>query len=433
MKKLIVLILIIILVIHPSAAIAADNTVSSYFQQHPEQAAQFAADLGIKESVAAPIVNSTSRTVAVEVLDASGKVVSTTSATVSNSVGGVRPTVMPRVSKLANGLQIAVDIYNFGKSAMEFLQGKAKSRFYQSNCSDPLANSGCGGTIYMSLDRTNGVHVERQVIGQQGYYKKYEVSTPATNGTVTVKWIDSNGNHAPIPDVIPSSIRVEPFGTTKTWQQHTDQERKNFVDSLTSVDYKAALDKGEIVPLIPSQTLPENTKKVVVRTGSPNEVITDKGFAPATDPLNVYDSDSFGTDSDADGNPDIYDSDDDNDGIPDSKDPDDNGDGTPDYEDVKGTPKVFVPGIDEPECLECEHVWKETHNFVGYAIEAASDKFPFDILGDWEFLKTNSATLECPTYTFWSKPYQICEVRNLFVAIKYSIWVGFIVRLIINL
>jgi hypothetical protein len=411
LRKILILLLVLCISFPVTPALAGFSTVDTYFEQHPDQAAGFAAQLNIAPNVGAPIVpTSNAVPVVAEVLNASGQVIATT---FNGSVSAVG------TSKLAIGLTAAggIAIGALGANGINNLIDKAKTNYCNANSSLSI----CGGayyTVYIVEKADNSL----SSIGH-GYYTPPVVKSHDDVYAQTT-YHDSAGRFL---------LRASDYGNVKDvvlkanitdWNNWTQQERDTAIANLSPYDLASAYDEQKIIPYSPV----EGGKQIRIRTpGQPSVFVTPNGHV--VDDKVIQPLSSPPVDTDNDGTPDDQDLDDDNDGIPDNSDPDDNGNGVPDYEEIDGD----VPSFEDSECVECEPQFDNVPNFVTYAIGQLSGKFPFDLLGDWEFLQTQSATLQCPNYTFWGKTYQVCEVRNFFVGVKYSVWVSFIIRVIINL
>jgi hypothetical protein len=411
LRKILIALLIFYISFPVAPVFAGFSTVDTYFEQHPDQAAGFAAQLNIAPNVAAPIVPASNAVpVVAEVLNASGQVIATTFNGTVTTVG---------TSKLAIGIAAAggIAIGALGVNGINKLMDKAKSNHCNSNSSLSV----CGGgyyTIYVVEKADNSLGS----LGS-GYYtppviKSHDdVYAQTTYHDSAGRFLLRASDYGNVKDVILKS-------NISDWNNWTQQERDAAIATLTPSDLASAYDEQKIIPHSPI----EGATQIRIRTpGQPSVFITPNGHVVG-DKL-VQPLSPPPVDTDGDGIPDTTDTDDDNDGIPDTTDTDDDGDGVPDHEEVNGD----VPEFEDPECVECEPQFDNVPNFITYATSKLSHKFPFDLLGDWEFLKTQSATLQCPNYTFWGKTYQVCEVRNFFVGVKYSVWVSFIVRVIINL
>ena len=81
---------------------------------------------------------------------------------------------------------------------------------------------------------------------------------------------------------------------------------------------------------------------------------------------------------------------------------------------------LVVPGIEALEPVEFD-----APNFVEYAISKFSDKFPFDILGDFD---AEAISNDCPSYIFFARSFELCPIRDFLVAFKVPIIIGFMWR-----
>jgi hypothetical protein len=66
-------------------------------------------------------------------------------------------------------------------------------------------------------------------------------------------------------------------------------------------------------------------------------------------------------------------------------------------------------------------------NWLSHGINVFSNKFPFDIFGnlDNEGIVSN----ECPTYTFFEHPFELCPIKDFIVILKYPVIIGFTIRI----
>lgn len=89
-------------------------------------------------------------------------------------------------------------------------------------------------------------------------------------------------------------------------------------------------------------------------------------------------------------------------------------------EPVLETPLV-VPDIEPIAEAEFNAV-----NFVQHAVNVFSNKFPFDVWGDFNYA---DIAADCPQYVFFDLQFELCPIRDLFVAFKYPVIIGFLVKI----
>jgi hypothetical protein len=65
-------------------------------------------------------------------------------------------------------------------------------------------------------------------------------------------------------------------------------------------------------------------------------------------------------------------------------------------------------------------------NFLTYAVEKFSNKFPFDIFGTPPSPVNGS---ECPSYTFFGQTTELCVIRDLIAIMKYPVIIGFAISM----
>ncbi|MCJ8280306.1 MAG: hypothetical protein MJK14_10455 [Rivularia sp. ALOHA_DT_140] len=64
-------------------------------------------------------------------------------------------------------------------------------------------------------------------------------------------------------------------------------------------------------------------------------------------------------------------------------------------------------------------------NWLQHGIDVFSSKFPFDIFGD--FTPDNNIVTECPSYTFFDYPFELCPVKTFFSIMKIPVIIGFLI------
>lgn len=408
--------------VFPNYALAGFSTVDTYFEQHPDQAVGFAAQLNINTTTAGSLAATNQAVpVAAQVLDASGKVIATT----YNGTTTVAAGTNPFLAIFGGGVAVG----GIGATAISSLRDKANQRYSEIYPNDT------GATKFRARIRNNNAGCDQYYEFSASSYSIIPHPEPffqtysgcGYTGITMIRAIQFDGSIANFDGGFGEPISITPIDPKTKWEDFTQARRDAAIGLLTPTDYKEAL-QGSGSPLAPLPegaskiriTPPEGKSIILVKPDGTTEIIsspTDISLSPSPD-------------IDGDGTPDDQDLDDDNDGIPDTQDSDDNNNGVPDAEEIKKD----VPDIDiDDTCIECDSQFQDVENFVSYAVNKAKNKFPFDILGNWEILKTSTVALECPKYTFWGKEYQVCEIRNFFVAIKYSIWTSFIIRMIISL
>ena len=89
-----------------------------------------------------------------------------------------------------------------------------------------------------------------------------------------------------------------------------------------------------------------------------------------------------------------------------------------------------APGLGA-SCPDCVNKLDYSRSFIEYAVEKLSDKFPFDIIGDYNQVLFSSNS--CPSFTTWGKTYQLCQINSFFSAIKYPVVISWLIYLVTHL
>ena len=86
------------------------------------------------------------------------------------------------------------------------------------------------------------------------------------------------------------------------------------------------------------------------------------------------------------------------------------------------------PDSNNQPCSDCQSDFTN-QNFFQYALTQFSQKFPFDVIGDYSILPDEQ---ECPSLTIYSKQWDFCVIPNSTRLLKYPIWFLFLIRLILH-
>lgn len=85
---------------------------------------------------------------------------------------------------------------------------------------------------------------------------------------------------------------------------------------------------------------------------------------------------------------------------------------------------INLPDAPNTQCKECPQDNFTTRNFLSYAQEVFSNKFPFDIIGNIP----NGSTGVC------AEKKEVCTLKetlgNLLGLLKYPVWIGFLLGLV---
>ena len=107
---------------------------------------------------------------------------------------------------------------------------------------------------------------------------------------------------------------------------------------------------------------------------------------------------------------------------------------------IRDPDEILPPELIEPEfptlpdsnnepCADCNDSNFSNQNFLSYALTKFSDKFPFDVIGDYSILPDDN---QCPSLTIYGKYWEFCVIPNTVSLIKYPVWISFLVRLILH-
>jgi hypothetical protein len=92
----------------------------------------------------------------------------------------------------------------------------------------------------------------------------------------------------------------------------------------------------------------------------------------------------------------------------------------------------FDYSIDCVESPEPEILPFEAQNFLEYAITGFSNKFPFDIIGQF----SSSVGSSCPVFTISllteTRVVEFCLAKDFVAYFKYAVWFAFAIRLILH-
>lgn len=410
------------------AAIAAIFLVFSYFHQpvfaissvdacvaDPVCAAALGAEFNVKAATAAPIVQSATRTVGVEVLNTAGQVVTTTTAAVSTvEVGGVSSFV---IGAAAGGVIAAVGLT---AAQIQSLQTKAKEKFCQQSSSD----ADCQGPIWDIYGGTSRYgyyyyyNPEKTYFGRVTFYTEPQPDSNVTNGLGQpldrVQFTLINGE-TELRYLQPGTFIADVVRLGTNWNDLSQDKRNAASDLLTDSDI------AEVMKDLPSTPIGEfssDTSGIKLTFPGDAFIIEDGQIKPVSSPYiisnpNNQSPPNEGTDTDKDGIPDTQDLDDDNDGIPDTEDPDDDNDGTPDENEVE-----------TPETQPIKAIKFKGENWLKHGVKVFSTKFPFDILGN---LNTVGSSNECPKYTFFNYDFELCPIRDMLSILKVPALIAFLV------
>jgi hypothetical protein len=86
--------------------------------------------------------------------------------------------------------------------------------------------------------------------------------------------------------------------------------------------------------------------------------------------------------------------------------------------------EIDLPDAPNTQCKECPKDNFATKNFLSYAKEQFSDKFPFDVVGD----------IPSGSSGFCGEKKEVCTLKEtlgtLLRLLKYPIWIGFLLELV---
>jgi hypothetical protein len=389
MKKILIFLLIILLQLSFIPPAFAFDSVDTFLAKHPAQAAQFAKQLGINHTSRGTLANtaSTARNIAVRSYSKSGQLISSSpqSFSLKGVLGGF-------IGRTVEGF-----FTRLGGVAAEKLLGLEETAADRYIAQHPEAATVgiIRGTAYGGGCVNVGVVTHYIPAADVPYL--YPVSDRFCGSDGHVIYKQNSGRYSTsIGATLYKGIPEITYGSD--YNSLTDAQKQAAFDLLTDAEKLQAFDPQSPIS-IPSdaarvEIVPDGDLTLV---GPDGNLINIPGGSPYS--LNLPSSPE-----------------------------DSDGDGIPNSEEVSGD----IPSLEDEECFECEKQFQNVENFVSYAIKKSKDKFPFDILGDWEVLKENASN-ECPKYTFWGKQQEVCFVRDLFVGLKFSIWVSFIVRMILSI
>lgn len=374
-------------------AVAGISSVDSYFEQHPDQAAGFASQLGINTTAAQPLAT-TSQAVSVtaEVLDASGKVIAVTrnGVTYANGTKPFLSLVGGALAAGAVGTAGIVLLQNRGSQKPSYgtagVTYSGTGQTFSKNFSNPATYTFTrfAGPVTTFVDGDGRCAGVISATGQKAQWCTSNLGNPAVRAEITSISQDS-GSGQPVP-----------------WKDATQAQRDAAIAELNSTDYRDAFATAEGN----TSLLPYGATDIVVYPPAGLPVVVQK---PDGTTEQVNEPKRFGLNPDAD-----------NDGIPDSTDTDDDNDGIPDASDP--TPKGETPTVPETETIEAQEFNAE--NWLQHSVTVFKTKFPFDILGD---LSTTGSPNECPKYTFFDYDFELCPIRDMLSILKIPALIAFMI------
>lgn len=373
-------------------------------------------------------------------------------ATAASPAGGAALTAaLANPYVFVGAIAIGAAWYYWSQSQNQQLQNKAVDKFCIANPSDPDCGSASYQVNFINPNSSCSVFISSTFQAPFGYAiirRTESWFACGTNKYAVVHIFNSSGG---VASTVGGGMEISSYPQVsrvnqKPFSEWSQEKRSAAVGLLTPDDVLPILQsssQGGILKagdnlqsgayIFPEVGQPSYHPSTVVPEPDPN-IDTDGDSIPDEEEKRIG-TNPNSADTDGDGIPDGQEialglnplnPDTDGDGIPDGQDTDANGNGVPDAQEVKGE----IPNF-EGECAECEPDFQDVPNFVSYAWDKAANKFPFDIVGDFQFLGSGAAVSNvCPKYTFWGEEYVVCEVKNLFVGVKYVTWVGFILRMI---
>lgn len=208
-------------------------------------------------------------------------------------------------------------------------------------------------------------------------------------------------------------------GSSKAWDDLTDQEKKDALDSLSDDDILKFYNED---PNFDPDGIPE--------PGLEDEICLEGNFdIISSDSLNIenisnlcfiQDPPGSGLDNDSGG------------GSGGGSGGSDGGSGGSD--DGSGDNDPNDPSDNDPmiqACEKCEYPedWISV-SFFTHTVERLKEKFPFDAIGSLGDLPPEN---QCPKLKFFGNEKDLCLVNDSFRYLKYPIWISFFLRLIVSL
>ncbi len=241
-------------------AAAGISSVDSYFEQHPEEVAQFASELNLQPLTAAPIVPAEeSVSVVAEVLDSSGNVIATTSNGVTRAVGS-----NPVVRIAGGGLAVGA----VGAAAISSLQNKAASTQVYGDSTKTYSGTADTYSLYYPNQPTRVSF--SQFYGPVTTFVEDPCTGVRSSTGQLAQWCTTASWNPPTKTVIVSISSPDP---DKPWSQATQQQRDNAVAALSPSDYRQAIS---IMPVVRESILPSQGKKVRITPPSGVPIVVQK-------------------------------------------------------------------------------------------------------------------------------------------------------------
>jgi hypothetical protein len=383
-----------------------------------------AADLGIKAATAAPIVP-----VAAPAVPVAAQVLSPTGAVLGTAFAGSFTPAASTTSALALAAG-AVGIAGATAAVVSSLQDTALSK----HC----ALNGCSFTItYTSV--WNGVQT-----------RQTNFLTEHTNDSCGAGyWISfTYGGDC----IIPGSLSRNDI----TWPQLTQQQRDIAVSLLTTNDYSSAITnidnsistttinmiKNYINQTFNTSTSTQsqvlNALSAITFNITPTTIVTSSGLSSISVPVNLSQFDqtfetnintqiqawitqTYTTNTNTNTNTNSITG-----TVTNTQTNPETGEQTQTQSQINLQLPEPEGDIDDDDCddIECISKFQNQPNFIEYAIEKLSNKFPFDI---YDGSALQGGPNSCPQLVIFGKQKQICELNLAVKSMKYPIWIGYLI------
>lgn len=417
----------------PAPAWAGISTVDAFCEQNPVGCSNFAKDLGINNAARGAITAPTSSSrVVVDVLDDVGNVVTKTTATVER-VNGTNPfVVLGRLSDASNIVRTALDFAGLSPNDVTKAQELGKTRYFPTNPNDPDRP-----TIYRVRTRNPNVNCDSSYTFDAPY--GYSIQPNRVPEYRNLKGCGFTGLTEIAATQLNNAIRYydggfgDPIAITpvngKPWQEMSEDKRRTIIDGLTASDYARILNQ---VPSSTNLAIPDNASSVRISPIDGDDLVimspdgtTRKISVPTTIPLKNPEPTPEPTPTptptptpEPTKSPAVEPTPTPTPDPSPSPSPSPSGDPSP-------SPSPSPSPTPQPDPNESPQVdFSTAENFLVHAKRVFSDKFPFDILGDFE-AKGNSN--ECPKYTFFSHEFELCPIRDFLSMLKIPVIISFLI------
>ena len=92
---------------------------------------------------------------------------------------------------------------------------------------------------------------------------------------------------------------------------------------------------------------------------------------------------------------------------------------------------IGIPDVGLSTCPDCVDKLDRSQSFMQYAVLKISNKFPFDVIGNYQQVLVSSAS--CPMFTSWGRSYELCQIKTFFSVIKFPISLSWLIYLVTHL